>query len=228
MTDDFDDICDFDLDIDDGSEKVTEVKAKKKIKQDPNADVSLQVFRSRQNHIKRRAFSEQAMNEALDWHLQEGYTYHCISGGDVDSLTYLRGIVKQQKLDYCLISTWCMAMTDAEEVRNWMARGLVKRLDMYVGEIFTGSYGDVFDELSELVKGCGGRICVTRNHSKVMVGYGKEYAFAIASSANVNTNPRIEQTTITIDKGVADFYKEFYDGLQPFNEGFNDWAPWSG
>lgn len=71
-------------------------------------------------------------------------------------------------------------------------------------------------------------MCVTRNHSKVMVGIGRDFDFAIASSANVNTNPRIEQTTITVDKDVARFYKDFFDGLQPFNGGFESWTPWSG
>lgn len=217
-----DDLCDI---MDDGSEKVTAEKAKA---QDPNESVRLHAIKTRQRHVTRRAFSEQAMNDALDWHLEDGCTYHCISGGDVDSLTYLRGIVKQEPLDYCLISTWCMAMTDAEEVASWVRRGLVKRLDMYVGEIFTGSYSDVFDALDDVVRSCGGRMCVTRNHSKVMVGIGRDFDFAIASSANVNTNPRIEQTTITVDRDVARFYKDFFDGLKPFNEGFESWTPWRG
>lgn len=189
-------------------------------------DMAVRAIRTRQRHTTRRASSEQAMNSALDWHLTEGFTYHCISAGDVDSLTYLRGIVKQQKLEYCLLSTWCMAMTDAEEIGTWVERGDVKRMDFYVGEIFQNSYCDVFIRLEEIARSCGGRVCVARNHSKVMAGFGKEFPFAIASSANVNTNPRIENTTITCDREVMTFYKKFFDDLTPFNDGWEDWQPY--
>lgn len=195
-------------------------------KKDNSQEIHLHTLKTRQSHVMRRAFSEQAMNEALDWHLERGCTYHCISGGDVDSLTYLRGIVKQQKLDYALISTWCMSMTDAEEINTWIERGILGRIDLYVGEIFTRSYGDVMEYMQQVVAKCDGRVCVTRNHSKVMVGYGDDYAFAIASSANVNTNPRIENTTITVDKEVADFYKSFFDELIPFNGNPKGWEPY--
>lgn len=37
-----------------------------------------------------------------------------------------------------------------------------------------------------------------------------------------------EDMTITVDRGVARFYKDFFDNLQPFNDGFEDWTLWSG
>ncbi len=54
----------------------------------------------------------------------------------------------------------------------------------------------------------GGRVAVFRNHSKVMAGFGERFDFAVEGSANLNSNPRCEQTVITVDEGVARFYKE--------------------
>lgn len=222
------DLCDLDLEIDfevadiDESEKVVREKAKA-----ANAELTARAMKSRQNHEMRRAYSEMALNKVLDWHLTPGTIYHIISGGDIDSLSYLRSIVKQQKLDYCMVSTWCMGMTDADELARWIHMGLIKRFDLYVGEIFSGAYADIYDRMEDVVRDTGGRICLTRNHSKVVVGFGDKFDFAIASSANMNTNPRIEQTTITVDTEVANFYKSYYDGLQPFNKGYESWTPWN-
>ena len=63
---------------------------------------------------------------------------------------------------------------------------------------------------------------------KVTVIYGEEYDCVIESSANVDTNPRAENTCITVDTGLADFYKEWMDGLPNFDEGWKDWQPWGG
>ena len=49
-------------------------------------------------HLRRRVTSELALEKELTWHFEKGISYHCFSWGDVDSLTYLRVIVKQQKL----------------------------------------------------------------------------------------------------------------------------------
>lgn len=209
------------------------------IDEDPNPtregarelDAEVRVGKARMRQMTRRAASEEAMNAVLDWHLEQGTTYHIMSAGDVDSLTYLRGIVKQQRLRYCLISTWVMAMTDAEEIAGWVRRGDVGRVDFYVGEIFAGAYGDIMEYLvDEVCPLTGGRVCLTRNHAKVMVGYGERFDFAITSSANINTNPRIENTCIHVDHpgdtSVADFYKGFFDDLKPFNHWSTPWEPW--
>jgi len=183
------------------------------------------VHRGRERHFERRIKSELWLEKELPWHFENGASYHCISFGDVDSLTYLRAIVKQQKLKYVLISTWCMAQTDAEEIESWLNNGYIDRVDFYVGEIFQGSYGPIYKYLKEHCVKNGGRIAVFRNHSKVMAGIGERFDFAISSSANINTNPRCENTVITCDGEVARFYKTFFDDIKSFNKDFKDWKP---
>ena len=57
----------------------------------------------------RRAFSETQLLDICDLPFQEGNSYHFITGGDVDALSYLKIVLRQQNLGYCLFSTWCMA-----------------------------------------------------------------------------------------------------------------------
>ena len=70
-------------------------------------------------------------------------------------------------------------------------------------------------------------MAVFRNHSKVMAGFGERFDFAVEGSANLNSNPRCEQTVITLDTGLARFYKEeIFDNIRSFNKDFDDWKPY--
>lgn len=187
---------------------------------------TVQVFKTMTTAKKMKLLSESALDDALDWHMEKGVAYHCISFGDVDSLTYLRHIVRQERIEYLILSTWCMAMEDAKEIAEWVSRGMIGRIDFYVGEIFKNGYRGVRDAIEAIARSCGGRVARFRNHSKIMAGFGERFGFAIESSANVNTNPRTEQTVVTIDDGLAAFYKEFFDGINSFDAGFEDWTPY--
>lgn len=189
---------------------------------------TVQTFRTYDTQKKMRLMSEASLEQALDWHLEEGTAYHVISYGDVDSLTYLKHIVKQQKIKYVLITTWCMATADAQEIKEWVSRGDLGRADFYVGEIFKSGYRGCLDVLEEICRMTGGRVARVRNHSKIMAFYGERFSGVIESSANVDTNPRIEQTCITINKELADFYKKFFDGMKDYDKRFTDWTPWEG
>lgn len=193
---------------------------------DPNKGRSVSVARFRGRYFERRIKSELALEESLPWHFRKGEAYHCFSFGDVDALTYLRVIVKQQRVEYALISTWCMAATDVEEISKWIERGDLGHIDFYVGEIFQASYAPIYLMLSELVRKFGGRVAVFRNHSKVIAGFGEKFDFAIEGSANVNTNPRSECAVITVDSDIARFYKEVFDNIRSFNKDFDDWKPY--
>lgn len=184
------------------------------------------VFKTMTTQEKMRLLSESALDAALDWHLRDGVAYHMISSGDVDSLTYLRHIAKDQHLDYVMLSTWCMAKSDAEEMLSWVQRGIVDRFDFYVGEIFKSGYRGCIDVLDEICKLCGGRVARFRNHSKLMCFFGDRYSGVIESSANVDTNPRTEQTCITVDRGIAEFYLDYFDKINDFDGRYREWSPW--
>ena len=191
-------------------------KAEQKKKPDlPDAPAAYN--RGVERHFTKRYKSEAALAEALDWHFEEGCSYHCISHGNVDSLSYLMHVLRQQKLKYCIVSTWCMAMTDAEMFHKWLKDGLIGRIDFYCGEIFTGSYGMIYQFILNECLTEGARCAIARNHSKVMVCFGERFDCVIESSANIDTNPRIEQSTVTVSTELATFYKDFFDGIVPYN-----------
>ena len=88
---------------------------------------TVRVKKTINRHKMRRILSEANLEKELPWHFSEGDTFHCLSWGDVDSLTYFRAVVKQQHIKYALISTWCMAMEDLREMDDWISRGYVDR-----------------------------------------------------------------------------------------------------
>ena len=163
--------------------------------------------------MARRYSSEKKLEELIDWELQEGLSYHIISQGDIDSLTFLRHIVKQQKIKDVLISTWCMGVSDILEIESWIIKKRIGKVHFYVGEIFKASYAGEYDQLKRLKKEGKADFSIFRNHSKVMCGHGDKFSFVIESSANVNTNPRCENTVITIDRSLCDFYLNFYKDI---------------
>ena len=56
-------------------------------------------------YLSRKAASEAALSAQLDWHFREGDCYHCFSFGDVDSLTFFKHVLRQQRVNYLGIST---------------------------------------------------------------------------------------------------------------------------
>lgn len=171
----------------------------------------------------RRAKSEAVLAEILPAELEDGVGYHVISHGDVDSLSFLAHAVKGRRIAWALVSTWCMARPDVERLDEWLRQGIVGRVDWYVGEIFPNQYGDEYELVLKVAARTGGRVCVARNHSKVMLAadLATDYFVAIESSANVNTNPRIEQTTMTRSRALVEFYREFYEGLRSIDRNGN-------
>lgn len=174
--------------------------------------------RGGKRHLARKAASEAALEAALDWHFKEGDCYHCFSFGDVDSMTYFKHVLRQQRVEYLALSTWCMAGEDVNDLREWHRRGLVGRVDLFVGEIFQGSYPEVYALARELIAECGGRLVVFRNHAKVMAIKGERFDCLIESSANVNTNPRSENTVLTVDHALVDAYVKLFSEIVPFNK----------
>jgi len=174
-------------------------------------------IKRRDKNIYRRAFSETQLLDILG-DFNDGESYHIITGGDVDALSYLKVVLRQQDLEYCLFSTWCMASEDIYQIEEWLQSKKIKKMDAYVGEIFPGTYKLEYQKLKPIIEKYGGRVAVFRNHAKIFAGYGDKFHFGIETSANINTNPRTENGCITISKDIYNFYKEYFDGIISFQK----------
>lgn len=126
-------------------------------------------------HRYRRGFSEARILEAMKLErLQDGCSYHFISAGDADSLSFLKVVLANfQRLEYLLISTWVMNAEDILLIREWIEEGILNRVDFYLGEIFPNSYRIEWGLLQDLIRDtkCG-RLCNFKNHSKIFAGEG--------------------------------------------------------
>ena len=171
----------------------------------------------------RRAFSEVSLLDAMQHvPLQAGASYNFITAGDVDSLSYLKVVLNQHSLDHVLCSTWCMAAEDILQLTEWYGAGRIRQLDMYLGEIFPGSYRVEWAMVQKFYREHpeAGRAAVFRNHSKVYAecNVAEDFYFGIQTSANINTNPRTENGCIIIDRGIYEFYKAYFDGIKSFEK----------
>lgn len=169
-------------------------------------------------YLYRRAYSEMSLLDLFGtFDFKAGHCYNFLTAGDIDGLSYL--MLRSQRLEHCILSTWCMSAGDAFQLITWMEDGSIGRLDLYVGEIFKGSYGAVWNQLHDwyAANPGRGRIAIFRNHSKIIAGVGDRFAFGLQTSANFDTNPRTEQASLSIDRGLYDFYKDYFDKIVTFN-----------
>lgn len=213
---------DLDLNFDDDLEpEAQHAEPGKKGKKDPPPDQGPIRIKHRKGlrQLTRKASSEIALETAMNWHWENGDSYHCFSFGDVDSFSFFKMVLRQQRINYCALSTWCMAGEDVYSLIDWYKRGMLGRVDFYLGEIFQGSYPDVYELVTkEALPLWNGRLCIFRNHSKVMAIKGERFDCLIESSANINTNPRSENTVVTVDTELVDDYIRLFGQIKPFNK----------
>ena len=179
---------------------------------------SVQLTTRDKKTIYRRAFSETQLMDISPLEFENNCTYNYITAGDVDALSYLKMIIRKQNLNHCLFSTWCIAADDILQFEEWLETGKIKSLDCYVGEIFPNQYKFEWQKLKEMNAKYGGRLAVFKNHSKIFAGVGDNFSFGIQTSANINTNPRTENGSISINNEIYTFYKDYFDGINSFEK----------
>ena len=172
-------------------------------------------------HEIRRAKGEAQLASILPPRFVDGESWHVISHGDIDALSYLRhALAGVSHFDFVLLSTWCIASEDLREIQAWVDTGRIDELTLAVGEIFPSQYTDEYQLACDMATTYGVRLIVARNHSKVILASNtaENYHLVMEGSANVNTNPRIEQTAIHHSADLLAFYREFFHGLRSIDK----------
>lgn len=140
-----------------------------------------------------------------------------MSRGDIDALSYLAHAIKAvSHFDFVAISTWCIAKPDLDQISAWLDAGRIEHFELYAGEIFPNQYGDEYEQMHQMCATYGCRLVIAKNHSKITLAsnVADDYYLAIEGSANVNTNPRIEQAAIHASRELFKFYREFFHDLR--------------
>lgn len=176
--------------------------------------------RTSNRHAVRRAKAEAELATLLPERIEDGDSWHVISHGNIDALSYLRHLIKPTYFDYVGASTWCIARPDLQEITGWLDAGKIDQFALYAGEIFRNQYGDEYEMVLRLRVDYGVHFVMAKNHSKVTLcaNHAEGYYVVVESSANVNTNPRIEQACVTRSKELFDFYRDFFDGIKSIDK----------
>lgn len=173
------------------------------------------------DYLYRRSWSESYLLDLLgEFEFREGHCYNFLTGGDIDELSYLKAVLRSQCLDHVLVSTWSMFSGDGVQILEWVKSGQIAKADIYVGEIFKASYSGEWKVLHEFFKANPGkgRICVFRNHAKIIAGRGPKFAFGLQSSANVGRNPRTENACLQIGEDIYNFYNDYFSKIITFEK----------
>lgn len=185
------------------------------------ADGQARAMRRTSRIQTRRANTEAHLAELLPARFTPGESWHVISRGDVDALSYLRHALRGvTHFDHVLLSTWCIAKADLQELEAWLDAGRIDLFELYAGEIFPSQYGDEYETMLRLCETYGCRLVIAKNHSKVTLASleSEAYRLVVESSANVNTNPRIEQSAVHCCDELHAFYLEFFHGLRSIDK----------
>ena len=172
--------------------------------------------RTANRHAVRRAKAEAELATLLPARIEDGDSWHVISHGNIDALSYLRHLLGASYFDYVGVSTWCIARQDLTEIAAWLDAGRIDHFALYAGEIFRNQYADEYEMVLRMREEYGVKFVMAKNHSKVTLcaNHAEGYYVVVESSANVNTNPRIEQSCVTRSRELFEFYRGFFDGLK--------------
>lgn len=173
------------------------------------------------DYLFRNAFSEQALFDAVGVQPpREGQSWHVITGGDIDQICYLQLMSRWSPIQHAILSTWVISASEVLKLKELLLMDKIRRLDMYVGEIFPNQYKAEWGMVVELYNTLGaerfGRLVVFRNHAKVIAADSGAAAYVVEGSANCTQNPRNEQACITANRDLYNFYKKYFDNINSF------------
>lgn len=133
----------------------------------------LELYEIPEKIIHRRSYGVEQMIDAMNFErFKNGHSYHIMTSGKCDALSFLKLVLLNYKnLKYLLISSWVISGEDILQLEEWLTNGVISKIDFYLGEIYPKQYSVEWQMLNKLRdKTDCGRIKVFRNHAKILSG----------------------------------------------------------
>lgn len=183
----------------------------------PSIQVSLHT--GARHYWKRAKDPDALAAEVRTWPFQEGDCYHCHTIALVDSMTWLRLMFERQTARYIAVSTYALYQAAVGEMFQAWEQGRVERIDFYLSDYLTSVRPGAISMIKEWIPSCGGRLVISKNHTKILVIEGNDFDVLIESSANMNEVivPHTEQTCLTVSRPLVAEYIHLLSEIIPMN-----------
>lgn len=166
----------------------------------------------------RRANNDEQLAALLPAKIAAGDSWHVISTGDVDVLSFVRHLLTGvTHFETVSIATWRINRDDIEQIAAWLDAGRIEIFYLVIDQRFARLAPDEYERSRQIVRDYEGSTLTTcLNHSKVtlLAAPASDAWLTMESSANVNTNHRLEQTAIHNNRELHDFYADIYANVR--------------
>lgn len=165
----------------------------------------------------RRVKNDEELARLVPTRLEPGESVHVLSTGDIDVLSFLRHLLgAADHFEYVLVTTWRINRDDLEQLQAWLDAGRIETFDLIIDQRFGRLAPDEYALAQRIAADYGGSVTCCLNHSKVTLCAAPHAGqwLVIESSANVNTNRRLEQTAVHNSRELFDFYRQAFDRVR--------------
>lgn len=153
----------------------------------------------------------------LDTLPAEGESLHCVMRGNYHAWDLVPAVLRLASpatIDYLGVATLGFNRSNAAELLELFDAGQVRRVDFICSCYFRSTSADEFGFLASGLIARRQRIAALRSHAKILLfamSDGSHYA--VESSANLRSCRNVEQFSLTRDRALFDFHREWMGSL---------------
>jgi len=160
----------------------------------------------------------QALDEVIPEPPAAGETVHIVSNAKYDFWTWVPHMLGWlDRADELYCSTWTLSRANAVDLFQLWDQGKVApgRVGFLTGLYFKRRETAVYTMLLDGLLRRGGRYRSFRNHAKVVLlsNAKKRLWLTVEGSANLTSNPRLEQYTLSNDRQLYRFHREWMEEM---------------
>ena len=147
--------------------------------------------------------------------IESGGAYHFITGGEQGAMVLLDIVLQAcPVIDHLLIISWTCFEKDAQRLAELVESGVIRRLDLLIGDILPKTQKRATAVLSRLAAEHDNvRFQISACHAKVFAGMGGDFYFAVQCSANLSAHPRAEQGSIICMREIYELFTTNFEIL---------------
>lgn len=142
--------------------------------------------------------------------LYPGCEIFCLTDGQFSLFDIIEVVLDTTGPADVIISTWTAAGADTKKAKAFVQTGNIRSIRWIVDRSFLSRQPEYCRVLIEEFGDCLRSI---RSHCKFIAISNEEWAFAIRTSMNLNSNPRVEDFEISEDREFAQYFIDFADRI---------------